>query len=314
MQENQSQHVRLFFKNVVLGGSAACCTCFFTNPLDVVKIRMQLQGELKARGQHAKFYRNPMQAMYVIARTDGLVALQKGFIPALHYQFFMNGFRLGSYQMAVRSGLTKDKDGKVSLLLSIVYGAMSGSLGALTGSPFYMVKVHLQAQAKQEIAVGHQHTHENMRHAFKTVFKEQGGRGLYRGVNAAIPAVTVGSATQLSSFSFARDFLTRHQILQPDSLPLTLTSTCFSGVCLAVVFTPFDVVSTRLYNQGVSSTGTGLFYKGFFDCFYRIFQTEGILGFYKGIVPSFLRLVPHTILCLSFWDRFSLYFMKSSKQ
>ena len=48
-------------KNILIGGSAACCTGIFTNPLDVVKIRMQLQGELKARGQHTVHYRYMIQ-------------------------------------------------------------------------------------------------------------------------------------------------------------------------------------------------------------------------------------------------------------
>jgi len=33
------------------GGLAACCACIFSNPLEVVKTRMQLQGELQVR-QH----------------------------------------------------------------------------------------------------------------------------------------------------------------------------------------------------------------------------------------------------------------------
>ncbi|CAI9582944.1 unnamed protein product, partial [Staurois parvus] len=34
----------------VLGASACCMACVFTNPLEVVKTRLQLQGELRSRG------------------------------------------------------------------------------------------------------------------------------------------------------------------------------------------------------------------------------------------------------------------------
>ena len=85
------------------------------------------------------FYRNPLQAIYTIIRTDGLLAIQKGLVPGLCYQFFMNGFRLGSYQMAVNAGLTKDTDGRVTLPRSVVAGACAGTIGAVAGSPFYMV-------------------------------------------------------------------------------------------------------------------------------------------------------------------------------
>ena len=39
----------------VLGAAAASSACLFTNPLEVVKTRMQLQGELKARGEYTRF-------------------------------------------------------------------------------------------------------------------------------------------------------------------------------------------------------------------------------------------------------------------
>lgn len=79
----------------IIGGMAAASAGFFTNPLEVLKIRMQLQGELKAKGQHVVYYKNVFHAAYVVAANDGLVALQKGLIPALWVQLIMNGMRFG---------------------------------------------------------------------------------------------------------------------------------------------------------------------------------------------------------------------------
>jgi len=42
----------------------------------------------------------------------------------------------------------------------------------------------------------------------------------------------------------------------------------------------------------------------------KIFQTEGISGFYKGWGPLFFREVPHSILCLMFWDQFRILHRK----
>ena len=53
------------------------------------------------------FFRNSFHAFITIGKTDGLLALQKGLVPALWYQMFMNGVRLGSYQIINNSGVVR---------------------------------------------------------------------------------------------------------------------------------------------------------------------------------------------------------------
>lgn len=80
----------------VIGGAAAMGACLFTNPLEVLKTRLQLQGELKEKGTHAVHYKNVFHAGYVVAKNDGILALQKGLGPALVVQLLLNGARLGN--------------------------------------------------------------------------------------------------------------------------------------------------------------------------------------------------------------------------
>lgn len=75
-----------------------------------------------------------------------------------------------------------------------------------------------------------------------------------------------------------------------------------SGVMVVACMTPFDVVSTRLYNQATDAQGKGLYYRGVGDCFIKIFKKEGLWGFYKGWGASLFRLGPHTVLSLVFWQ------------
>lgn len=79
----------------VIGGLAAACAGFFTNPLEVIKIRMQLQGELQKKHKHVVHYRNILHAAHQIIKHDGVLSLQKGIVPALWVQLIMNGSRLG---------------------------------------------------------------------------------------------------------------------------------------------------------------------------------------------------------------------------
>ncbi|XP_057572329.1 solute carrier family 25 member 35 isoform X3 [Hippopotamus amphibius kiboko] len=242
----------------LMSGLAACGACLFTNPLEVVKTRMQLQGELQARGTYQRHYRNVFHAFITIGKVDGLAALQKGLAPALLYQFLMNGIRLGTYGLAEAGGYLHTAEGTLSPVRSAAAGALAGVTGAYLGSPIYMVKTHLQAQAATEIAVGHQYS---------------------------------------------------HQIFPPQSWKVALAAAMISGIAVVLAMTPFDVVSTRLYNQPTDAQGKGLMYRGWLDALLQTVRTEGIFGMYKGIGASYFRLGPHTILSLFFWDQLrTLYY------
>ncbi|XP_035244869.1 solute carrier family 25 member 34 [Anguilla anguilla] len=279
-----------------LGALACCGACVFTNPLEVVKTRLQLQGELRARGSYQRHYRGVLQALWVVGRTDGLRGLQKGLSAGLLYQGVMNGVRLGFYSYTEAAGLAAAPGG------SLLAGATAGALGAFIASPAYLVKTHLQAQTVETIAVGHQHNHQGVSNAFATIYQREGLLGLWRGVNGAVPRVMVGSACQLATFSSAKEWVAQSQWFNPNSWLIALTAAMISGVAVTITMTPFDVISTRLYNQPVDELHRGRLYGGFLDCLLKVYQTEGLLGLYKGMGPVFVRLAPHTVLSMLFWD------------
>ena len=77
---------------------------------------------------------------------------------------------------------------------------------------FIQVKTHLQAMSTKEIAVGYQHSHTGLFSALASIFKEHGVLGLWRGVTGAIARVSVGSASQLSTFAVAKDQIAKSQV------------------------------------------------------------------------------------------------------
>lgn len=122
-----------------------------------------------------------------------------------------------------------------------------------------------------------------------------------------------------------------------------------SSVAVVSAMTPFDVVSTRLYNQPVDHLGKvskqwlsswlarlhvrlvtlwkacgvltwvsvtphtqGELYRGFSDCFSKTLKKEGFTGLYKGLGASYFRLGPHTIVSLLLWDELRKFYKKHS--
>lgn len=160
----------------------------------------------------------------------------------------------------------------------------------------------MQSQSYSVVAVGHQHDHTGMIDAFKYIYSQHGIKGLYRGVLGTVPRSAMGSGSQLASFEWTKSFMKRHQLESNNpGLNSTLASIIAGGVtCVAI--TPPDVILTRLYNQGIDSKGKGLLYDGVIDCAIKILKTEGFFGLYKGFCTNCIRIGPHTILVLSFYD------------
>lgn len=114
----------------------------------VSPLSLDPQGELKGKGTYELHYRNVLHAAWTIARTEGVLALQKGLGPALVYQFVMNGVRLGTYQSLVNYGWTRPKGealatggNRSDFARSVLAGALGGGLGGVVASPLYLVRI-----------------------------------------------------------------------------------------------------------------------------------------------------------------------------
>ncbi|XP_065173330.1 solute carrier family 25 member 35-like [Atheta coriaria] len=285
-----------------IGGLSAAGASLFSNPLDVLKTRMQLQGELQARGQHAVHYRNVFHAAVVVVKNDGVSGLQKGLGAAIFMHFIRNSIRLGSYQYLVKQGMVTDDRGKTIFWRSALASAATGAAGAFFGSPLFLIKTQLQSQAAKQIAVGHQHHHTGTLVALKQIYHTYGVKGLWRGGYGTMLRAVFGSSAQLTSFAMSKDVLSQYDLFKSSPLLTSFVASVMGGFFQTAMITPFDLISTRIYNQPVDINGKGLLYTGIIDCFVKIWRTEGVLGFYKGVGAIYMRLAPHGALCLVFWD------------
>lgn len=149
--------------------------------------------------------------------------------------------------------------------------------------------------------------------ALTEIGQKHGLVGLWRGAVGGLPRVVIGSSTQLCTFSSIKDLLSQWEIFPPQSWKVALAAAMVSGVAIVVAMTPFDVASTRLYNQPTDTRGKGLMYRGILDALLQTARTEGFFGMYKGIGASYFRLGPHTILSLFFWDQLRSFYNTYAK-
>lgn len=74
---------------------SSICSIKYSIIPQVIKTRLQLQGELAKAGADVKIYRGVLHAFYQVGKHDGIYGLQKGLAPALGFQFVLNFFRYG---------------------------------------------------------------------------------------------------------------------------------------------------------------------------------------------------------------------------
>lgn len=309
----------------IAGGIAACGAVTFTNPIELIKTRMQLQGELSKDTKNVeKLYRNPIQAFGVIYRNEGIKGLQQGLMSGYYYQLGLNSCRFGFYEPS-RYYLTKyltpnnfnDTNIPQNLMINILAGFVSGSAGAVVSNPFFLIKTRMQSynsashmssssssstlsdthSSKPATNVGQQTYYKNSFDGIQKIFKQEGFKGLFRGVDAAILRTGAGSSAQLSTYYYAKNAIINHNIVNSNSIALHFLSSSFAGVGVAIVMNPWDVILTRVYNQ------KGNLYSGPIDCFQKTLRTEGVAAFYKGFWAQLFRIAPHSILTLMFMEQ-----------
>lgn len=291
----------------ISGGIAACGAVTFTNPIELIKTRMQLQGELSKSTNAPKLYKNPAQAFVHIYKNEGIRGLQQGLICGYFYQLGLNGCRLGLYEPS-RYYLTKyldpsnfNEDGKVpqNLLINVFSGMISGSAGAIIASPFFLIKTRMQSYNKslKANAIGQQTYYKSTFDGIRQVYTAGGFKALYRGVDAAILRTGAGSAAQLPVYNAAKNFLLKNNIVKDGSIGLHFIASSCAGLGVAIVMNPWDVLLTRVYNQ------KGDLYKGPIDCLIKTVGSEGFGALYKGFWAQLFRIGPHSILTLMFMEQ-----------
>lgn len=303
MSDNKLSHNQDLVKGFIAGSMASCMAVNFTNPIEIVKIRMQLQGEM---GSSVKPSCNSFRSLENIYKKEGIRALQKGLGVAYVYQMGLNGSRLGFYDPvriflnSIFYPLASNPKSLQVPAVNVLAGTITGAIGAYVASPLYLIKTRIQSISNVETYGASNLKGKNvgaLRGLVNIYMSEGGISGLFRGSGSAVMRTSVGSAVQLPVYNMCKDYFSNNfSFLKKDSKQLYLLSSFITGICVAVAMNPFDVVLTRIYNQN------GDLYKGPLDCFIKMWRLEGWKSFGKGLGPAIFRLAPHTVLMITFLE------------
>ncbi|XP_058791649.1 solute carrier family 25 member 35-like isoform X2 [Phymastichus coffea] len=285
-----------------IGGLAGVGTALLTNPADMLKTRLQLQGELAAPGTYEKAYTSTFQAARTIVMREGIMTLQAGIMPVIGLQVIINGARLGSYFFAKRMGLIVNESGETIVWRTALLSGVVSSIAFMIGSPLYLAKVKLHAYSGSRNLIGYP-TDLNTRSIFKSLWQQGGIKKVYSGWYSNTPRLFIGSAVQITVFGLVMDYMKQIETLSNEKLLSTFIASSIAGTCLVLTVHPLDVMSTRIYNQGSKSQESKKLYNGMMDVIWKTVKAEGFSGLYKGVFPNWLRYAPYVIISQGLYQK-----------
>lgn len=289
--------------SVVCGAVAGAVSRLVIAPLDVVKIRFQVQLEPLKMGSASK-YTGIRQAMKTIVKEEGLVALWRGSVPGL-----LLTAPYTAIQFAVMSELKEKAPFGKKPTASFAEGAVAGVSATAGSYPFDLLRTTLAAQGEPKIYRG-------MGHAATTIVKRKGIQGLYSGLGPTLVEIIPYAAVQFGMY----DLLCaswRKTGLKDDKVG---TFMCGLGAGLIAKFCthPLDVVKKRFQVAGLERNlvyGARInerAYRSLADCMVQILRREGVRGLFKGAKPSLVKSAPAAAITFLVYE--SLMQVVSEKQ
>lgn len=165
-----------------------------------------------------------------------------------------------------------------------------GALTALCTNPIWVIKTRMLSTSSR-----HPGAYSSIAHGTRQIYRSEGIQGFYRGLLPSLFGVSHGALQFMAYEQLKKSRSSRighSELSATDFLVLSGLAKIFAG---SITY-PYQVVRARLqmYNAGSA-------YKGATDAVQQVWKREGLAGFYKGLGPNLLRVLPST------WVTFLVY-------
>ena len=186
-EEGGGGQKRSAFDAFLCGSIAGTVSRTLLNPLDVVKVRLQLQQEHK----HTAKYAGAINCALTILREEGIRGWWRGIVPGLCLVAPYTAVQFCVYEAALRfCAATPIKEQTPQALITIAAGSVAGFAATLASYPLDAIRTNLAAQGS---------THASLVGAYRSLSK-RGRGGIFRGIAPTLMSVLPYSAVQFSAF------------------------------------------------------------------------------------------------------------------
>ncbi|GME26924.1 Mitochondrial carrier protein [Neofusicoccum parvum] len=305
------------------GAIAGLVSRFVIAPLDVIKIRLQLQvHSLSDPLSHASIrggpiYKGTLGTLKHILREEGLTGLWKGNVPAEALYLCYGSMQFLAYRSASSflqsltlppapnsAGDKHDRRRRLpDAATTFLAGAFAGTAATTATYPLDLLRTRFAAQ-------GHERVYASLSSSVRDIARAEGPRGFFRGAGAAVAQIV----------PYMGLFFLAYETLKPvaAATPLGSGGDAAAGMAASVlaktaVF-PLDTVRKRLQVQGPTRAryvhrNIPVYDGGVLRTVAAIVRREGARGLYRGLTVSLLKAAPTSAVTMWTYERVMKIFL-----
>ena len=261
-------------------------------------------------------FKGSVDCIIKVARYESPMNLMAGLPSGLLRHAIAGTMRLGMYEPAInliKYGTTEKPadvtlQKPVSLWERMLASSSTGAVAMVLANPAELVKTKLQALAKLPPGAPPPAFNSTIS-CFRHIIQTEGWKGLMRGLQASIPRMAWQNMAEVTAYDLTKDVL-REKYGMEDGLPLFFLGSLSAGFFGAYLGNPLDCVKTRIYNNPMGPDGKPL-YTGPIDVASKMLKNEGILSFWKGVVPLWIHVTAFSVAVFVTYDMLRLAVRKS---
>jgi len=316
MSESKDAGISPALVESIAGLSAGSIATLVVHPLDIVKTRMQIHRS----AANPSVSLTTMSLIRTLTQNPHPVAsLYRGLTPNLignasswsAFFFFKSRVeRAIAYWKAGYLPLNRGSGPEARNLTKeylttqdfFVSSALAGALTQVLTNPVWVIKTRMVSSDRN--AAG---AYQSMWSGAKVLYRSEGWRGFYRGLGVGLIGVSHG-AVQFAVYEPAKKmyFAGRQRKGDSDgrlSNEATVVISSAAKLVAGAVTYPYQVLRSRLQNYDADER----FGRGIRGVVARIWQEEGLRGFYRGLMPGVVRVMPATWVTFLVYENVKFY-------
>ncbi|CAI4227775.1 unnamed protein product [Auanema sp. JU1783] len=273
-------------------------TRMIIQPLDVLKIRFQLQEE-PIGGANSGKYKSVTQSVRLILKEESVAAFWKGHIPAQGLSAVYGLVQFASFERLTRQVylITPNFCHVLSFFgfqspIDFACGSIAGCLAMTAAMPLDVIRTRLVAQGHQSVV------YKGTLDALPHIWRTEGFKGYFRGWVPGL--IQVAPFTGLQFTMYNAFYKLWNKLIKDHENYGALVAGAASGTVAKTVLYPLDMVRHRLQVNGFKRSGFGKqtqHDRRMIRSMLFILKTESIYGLFKGLLPSLL--VSTQALCMT---------------